>query len=711
MKKQFSILIIILLLSTSQVFAGFSISGTTITQSGTDANLSGLTSVSGVTTQIINGQTLYFVGNNNMIITGDLTINPLTEQLVFGSAAPFRTLSMGSGSLTIGANRIVNGSKLSTDNVAISFNNPNGSVYNPPLADMSFTGGTFTWNEGKILLGSMIIFGNGNFQGSSNNIILDIKEGTTFENRGIISSGGDIQLQIAVPNGRIDGLKVIGNGGGILVSLGLASGETYSNPYKFILEGVFGISNQGANGQFVDIRDYSSTSNSADLNLFATKQIRATNLEAGSGTIVIEHNIAPTQSAGLVEGRKEVELTLKETEVNGSATIVDAIYYIQDYYNVDRRNGYGYNYTNDRTYLGTTNASGKTGVVDVLTFAVAKIANTNIRQDDVGVNKKDRRSKYNDTRDAFDIHFLSYGHNYRVTEQQLKGVGVLEVDLELAQDANITESNRVTVDGYATIDNLDQLYDRAKSWKVTTANIKYPTISTQPVTADGTVLDLGNRNLLVDASAGSAFAINTGTNTITIKSTAALVEGTKFSSIKTSGTVSTAGGASLEFGYEDSTGINKYVALSNLSNTDTVLIRDNNLGTDIVSVTGITGDYKAHFIAPADASDIIVSVTRPNFSMFLENYPETDLSFVRRINLQLTQLVAESQIEILNLVMKVLQKEEAIFRALDLSNPALNITNSTGPVTGTPSVDNQLAILEILNKVFVKVIANRRKLE
>jgi len=176
--------------------------------------------------------------------------------------------------------------------------------------------------------------------------------------------------------------------------------------------------------------------------------------------------------------------------------------------------------------------------------------------------------------------------------------------------------------------------------------------------------------------------------------------------------VSTANGASLEFGYENPIGtINKYVALSNLSNTDTVLIRDNNLGTDIVSVTGITGDYKAHFIAPADASDIIVSVTRPNFSMFLENYPETDLSFVRRINLQITQLVAESQIEMLNLVMKVLQKEEAIFCALDLSNPMLNITNSTGPVTGTPSVDNQLAILEILNKVFVKVIANRRKLE
>ena len=330
----------------------------------------------------------------------------------------------------------------------------------------------------------------------------------------------------------------------------------------------------------------------------------------------------------------------------------------------------------------------------------------------MGANKKDRRSKYDDTRDAFDIHFLSYGHNYRVTEQQLKGVEVLEVDLELAQDTYITQSNRATVDAYTTIDNLDQLYDRAKSWKVTTANIEYPTISMQPVTADGTVLDLGNRNLLVDASAGSAFAINAGTNTITIKSTAALVKGTKFSSIKTSGTVSTANGASLEFGYENPIGtINKYVALSNLSNTDTVLITDNIANTILVNVTGITGDYKAHFIAPADASDLEVSVTRPNFSTFLENYPENEMSLVREINLQLTQVVAESQIEVFNLVLKILQKEEAMYRALDLINPTLNVNITTGPNTGTPSVENQLAILDILNKIFVKVIANHRRIE
>jgi len=61
--------------------------------------------------------------------------------------------------------------------------------------------------------------------------------------------------------------------------------------------------------------------------------------------------------------------------------------------------------------------------------------------------------------------------------------------------------------------------------------------------------------------------------------------------------------------------------------------------------------------------------------------------------------------------MKILQKEEAIFRALDWTNPPLTVNTTTGPRTGAPSVENQLAILEILNRVFLKVIANRRKLE
>ena len=289
-------------------------------------------------------------------------------------------------------------------------------------------------------------------------------------------------------------------------------------------------------------------------------------------------------------------------------------------------------------------------------------------------------------------------HEIRVDNFAMNAPVVIE---DLLVDENWSNTGVIS-----TITNLDEFYDEAK--KAEANDLSLPVL----ITANGTTLDFGNRNILLDTSAGSAFVINTGTNTITIKSAAVLTEGTKFNTLKTSGAVSTANGASLEFGYENPIGtINKYVVLSNLSSTDTVLIRDNLTNTILVNITGITGDFKAHFIAPADASDLEVSVTRPNFSTFLENYPENDMSFVREINLQLTQVVAESQIEILNLVMKILQKEEAMYRALDLTNPTLTVTNTISGASGAPTVANQLAILEILNKVFIKVIANRRKLE
>jgi hypothetical protein len=87
------------------------------------------------------------------------------------------------------------------------------------------------------------------------------------------------------------------------------------------------------------------------------------------------------------------------------------------------------------------------------------------------------------------------------------------------------------------------------------------------------------------------------------------------------------------------------------------------------------------------------------------------LGFERSINLQLTQLIAELQIEILNLTHKILQKEETLYRAFDLTNPTTTITTTAGPSTGLPSVENQQSILDMLNKVFIKVIGNKRKLK
>ena len=63
----------------------------------------------------------------------------------------------------------------------------------------------------------------------------------------------------------------------------------------------------------------------------------------------------------------------------------------------------------------------------------------------------------------------------------------------------------------ALISDLDELYDEAKKAEVN--DLSLPIL----ITANGSILDLGAYNILVDASAGSVFAINTVANTITIK--------------------------------------------------------------------------------------------------------------------------------------------------------------------------------------------------
>jgi hypothetical protein len=423
------------------------------------------------------------------------------------------------------------------------------------------------------------------------------------------------------------------------------------------------------------------------------------------GNTGIDNLSGGANNYSFVEQTKELKFITKELNNN---LIQDSKIFIEEYpfsetISNDDNNFHERNW-GPKSYTATTNASGEAEINDILYKIINKRASVApqivyVEKDGLGLG-------------AMDAHFWSYNHFYQILpDVSLDGIGQKEIETTLFTDINITETDKIVVDAYTSIDNLDKLYDRAKSWKVTSVNLEYPTINNQPVTVDGKVLDLGNINLIIGATAASAFAINQITNTISIKTTAALEAGTSFNSIKTTGAVSAVNGASLEFGYEDSSGAHKYVSLSNIVSADTILIRDNILGTDIISVTGISGVYETFFLAPTDASDITVNVTRSNYSSFSENYPENELGFERSINLQLTQLIAELQIEILNLTHKILQKEETLYRAFDLTNPTTTITTTAGPSTGLPSVENQQSILDMLNKVFIKVIGNKRKLK
>lgn len=153
------------------------------------------------------------------------------------------------------------------------------------------------------------------------------------------------------------------------------------------------------------------------------------------------------------------------------------------------------------------------------------------------------------------------------------------VNLVALVDSYVTQTSKATVDAYTSINDLDKLYDRAKSWTVDNLANAVPSFGTQLITANGAELDIGAFNLTIDATAGSAFTVSGGTITI---NAATLANGTKFSAITTTGTVTLANGAGITVSkYTDSTGVNVGVSVSSLVSGSRIRIYNT---TDAVEV-------------------------------------------------------------------------------------------------------------------------------
>jgi hypothetical protein len=157
------------------------------------------------------------------------------------------------------------------------------------------------------------------------------------------------------------------------------------------------------------------------------------------------------------------------------------------------------------------------------------------------------------------------------------------------------------------------------AWKCESdANAQYPTLSDQLATGSGTVLDLGSRNLVIDGTAASAFAVNTGTNTITIKATT-LIAGAKFNSILTSGTVTIVNGGM--FSGITITGNVIQATPTNLSNVTITGTLTYNTNTNIeITITNSTID------TVVNNGTGIVTINRVNSN--IANYTDAEINFI-----------------------------------------------------------------------------------
>lgn len=150
-----------------------------------------------------------------------------------------------------------------------------------------------------------------------------------------------------------------------------------------------------------------------------------------------------------------------------------------------------------------------------------------------------------------------------------------------AADTNITESDESVVAAYASIDSLDALYDRIKLWACENQT------SAEFMTASGSDLDLGSYNLVVDATAAQAFGVSG--STVTVKSSA-LLAGSKFSKVITSGSISAVNGAIIDAVYQDSTGTSAKLIINLPLSGMGVCVHDG-AGADVDCLGGQSGTY------------------------------------------------------------------------------------------------------------------------
>ena len=302
--------------------------------------------------------------------------------------------------------------------------------------------------------------------------------------------------------------------------------------------------------------------NAVDVAFWSSRWMRIINQHTGSAVTVGGNSVGASGSnRGLQEYRQEV--TIAVTNLAGAG--VDGVRWMcRDINNGSRlaANAIGTNpdYTADRTYEGVTAGGGSASILTdggVLTaVAYQNLASASVTRFQSVV--WDRRGLDNSSTDRFRFLLAAYGYKPDSVVLVLKGMTPAVLGRALLVDSNITQANPATVAAYATIDNLDRLYDRAALWLTESgANMELAGAGNFLVNGNGTELGLGALNLVVDPAAAVPFAVSG--NTVTIKAST-LAAGTKFATLRTTGTLTLLNGATMGISY--TTGAGSFAAIS-----------------------------------------------------------------------------------------------------------------------------------------------------
>jgi hypothetical protein len=538
-----------------------------ITQTGTNTDLTGLTGLTGVTTTTGGAKTMYLISSARIYVQGTLSWNPDTECIVFDNNATYPHLYCdGVGQITIGT-RQTTGSYTYPQfgsNIAILALEKSSSAISGTAngIEIAFSG-KLIHNSGCIdMAASCVVQSTASTCEFYSDIIL---RDTTVQRARFRLYGANLATFGTTA-------RIFGNGIECAYSTGSGgiSNVTIIQPTVFGLHSTAGSTSLASPAVFTAVNIIPGTAST--LYPYNNTTWAAYDFLSGGNTTFNAGGMTTTRYT-LVRIYATLNVTLTISGVAKSGVKVFA----KDVNNGTRASytcvtGAGletYDETPDITYNVTTNGSGLSQMVVLL---------VNKRKTDTGGVIEDWRTTAIGT-NVLNFYMKAYDTKPNTTAPDLSAQGAKSITVPIETDSSPTLSY-AAAGALASISTLDDLYDASKYWAVQDANLYYPSGTTLPITAGGANLDLGNRNLVIDSGAAAAFAINTGTNTITIKCTT-LLAGTKFSTITTTGTISYAGSGATNITYTDSTGVRPIIALTGLTANSRVQLYDTTSSTEI----------------------------------------------------------------------------------------------------------------------------------
>ena len=360
---------------------------------------------------------------------------------------------------------------------------------------------------------------------------------------------------------QIDGWHQIG---GVIQIQARKTGSFIRNIKLEKMQGGLGVTGNsfGTETDFLDIEGVDGNHNSAiDINMFNGMKVRIYN--SATGTLLkvdLQARNHPGRSYGVAELRQKVRVIVKGTD---GVPIVGARVHYEDFVT-----GRGHvNWTQKN--VGVNQSGSPSTAVDYVTQrdeSVLSVLGGNADLDVLIANMvynarpasgqtltklawalRGQTNVLGD--DIMPVHVHSYRHLAALIPVICQGLTRLEVEASLVLDPSVTELNEATVAAYVGIAidhatntititaaiNLDMVYDFAKHDKQLAGSEIHPTRAGMLANADGTIIDLGAYNVAVNAGGR-------------------LTPGTKFRSIRTTGTVTTAGTGHIDIGYQDSAG-------------------------------------------------------------------------------------------------------------------------------------------------------------